>query len=394
MIPIAAPIIGEEEKQAVLEVLNSGHLAQGPKVQEFEERFAAWVGARHAIAVSSGTAALHLALLAHGFGRGDRIITSSFSFMASASTIALTGAQPHFADIEAQYFTIDPEQILRQYTPNVRAIIPVHLFGQPCDMAAISEIAERYGLVIIEDACQAHGARLNDHFVGAHGTTCYSFYPTKNMTTGEGGMITTNDAAIADRLRLLRNHGMRQRYVHEILGYNLRMMDLQAALGIVQLQKVDCWNAQRQQNAAYLTERLSAIPSITTPAIRPGAEHVFHQYTIRVPNRNEVAIALQREGIGVGIYYPIPLHRQQPFADESYHTYLPITEASAADSLSLPVHPGLTRFELDAIVDKLSAILDKDRHQGDENSEKRGNYRNNSNSSGLNSGYSEWRPHV
>jgi dTDP-4-amino-4,6-dideoxygalactose transaminase len=231
-------MIGEEEKQALLEVLNSGHLAQGPKVQQFEEQFAAWVGARYAIAVSSGTAALHLALLAHGIGRGDRVITSSFSFMASASTIALTGAQPHFADIEAQYFTIDPEQILRQYTPHVRAIIPVHLFGQACDMEAIGEIADRYGLIVIEDACQAHGAKLNGRPVGSHGTACYSFYPTKNMTTGEGGMVTTNDAAIADRLRLLRNHGMRQRYVHEMLGYNLRMMDMQAALGIVQLQKV------------------------------------------------------------------------------------------------------------------------------------------------------------
>jgi dTDP-4-amino-4,6-dideoxygalactose transaminase len=358
MITIAQPVIGEEEKQAVMAVLDSGQLAQGPKVQEFEEEFAAWSGTKYAVAVSSGTAALHLALLAHEIGRGDHVITSSFSFMASASTVALTGAQPHFADIEPEYFTIDPEQIIRQYTPHVRAIIPVHLFGQACDMEAISEIAERYGLIIIEDACQAHGAKINGRKVGSFGTACYSFYPTKNMTTGEGGMITTNDATIADRLRLLRNHGMRQRYLHEMVGYNLRMMDLQAAIGLVQLRKLEQWNHQRQANAAYLTKALQGVPFVTVPSIRPGAEHVFHQYTVRVPNRNEVARELQQRGIGTGIYYPLPIHRQQPFADHAYYSYLPITEASAADVLSLPVHPSLTTQDLDTIVQTLCAVLE------------------------------------
>lgn len=358
MIPIAHPLIGEEEKQAVLEALESGHLAQGPKVQQFEEEFAAWAGTKYAVAVSSGTAALHLALLAHGIGRGDQVITSSFSFMASASTIALAGAQPRFADIEAEYFTIDPEQVLHQYTPNVRAIIPVHLFGQACDMEAISEIADRYGLIVIEDACQAHGAKFNGRRVGSYGTACYSFYPTKNMTTGEGGMVTTDDAAIADRVRLLRSHGMRQRYVHETLGYNFRMMDLQAAIGLAQLRKVDGWNAQRQANARYLTEGFEGMSAITTPKIRPGADHVFHQYTVRVPNRNEVARELQQAGIGFGIYYPIPIHRQQPFADQSHYTYLPVTEASAADVLSLPVHPSLTRQHLDTIVSAVATAIE------------------------------------
>ena len=359
MITIAQPLIGEEEKQAVMEVLNSGQLAQGPKVQQFEEEFAAWAGSKYAVAVSSGTAALHLALLAHGIGRGDHVITSSFSFMASASTVALTGAQPHFADIEADYFTIDPEQILRQYTPHVRAIVPVHLFGQACDMEAISEIADRYGLIIIEDACQAHGAKINGRQIGSFGTACFSFYPTKNMTTGEGGMVITNDATIADHVRLLRNHGMRQRYLHEMVGYNLRMMDLQAAIGLVQLRKIDQWNRQRQANAMYLTERLQSIPNVITPKIRPGAEHVFHQYTVRVPNRNEVARELQDNGIGTGIYYPLPIHRQQPFADHAYYSYLPTTEASAAEVLSLPIHPLLTTQQLDTIVDALSTALEK-----------------------------------
>ncbi len=359
MISIAQPLIGEDEKRAVMEVLDSGHIAQGPRVQQFEEEFAAWTGTRYAIAVSSGTAALHLALLAHDIGPGDQVITSSFSFMASASTIALSGAQPRFADIEPAYFTLDPEKILRQMTPSVRAIIPVHLFGQACDMDAISEIAERYGLIVIEDACQAHGAKWQGRMVGSFGTACYSFYPTKNMTTGEGGMVTTNDADLADRLRLLRNHGMRQRYVHETLGYNLRMMDMQAAIGLVQLGKVDQWNRQRQTNAEYLTEQLQSVAGVVTPQVRPGAEHVFHQYTVRVPNRSEVVQELQKAEIGVGIYYPTPIHLQQPFAARSLYTNLPVTEASALEVLSLPVHPSLSTQQLDTIVCELSAAVAK-----------------------------------
>jgi perosamine synthetase len=359
MITIAQPLIGEDEKRAVLEVLDSGHIAQGPKVQQFEEQFAAWAGTQYAVAVSSGTAALHLALLAHDIGPGDQVITSAFSFMASASTVALTGAEPLFADIEPEFFTLDPEHVLRQITPRVRAIIPVHLFGQACDMEAIGEIAERYGLIVIEDACQAHGAKLHGRMVGSFGTACYSFYPTKNMTTGEGGMVTTNDATIADRLRLLRNHGMRQRYVHETLGYNLRMMDMQAAIGLVQLGKLDQWNVQRRSNAHYLTEKVTAIPALTPPQIRAGAEHVFHQYTVRVPNRNQVAQELQQAGVGVGIYYPTPIHRQLPFADQCQHSYLPVTEASALDVLSLPVHPSLSTQQLDTIVNAVSTAVEK-----------------------------------
>lgn len=349
MIPIAQPMIGEEEKQAVLEVMSSGQLAQGAKVQAFEEAFAAWAGVRHAVAVSSGTAALQLALQAHEIGSGDVVITSPFSFIASASCIAHVGARPRFADIEPEYFTIDPEQIALQITPRVRAVIVVHLFGQACEMEPIMTTAERHGVVIIEDACQAHGARLHGRMVGFFGTACYSFYPTKNMTTGEGGMVTTNDPIIADRVRLLRNHGMRQRYVHERLGYNLRMTDMQAAIGLVQLGKLDGWNRQRRANAQYLTERLAPLRSVTTPAIRPGADHVFHQYTIRVAHRYQVAQALQQRGVGSGIYYPIPIHHQQPFAELGYDAYLPNAEACAGNVLSLPIHPALSPQDLDTV---------------------------------------------
>lgn len=357
MITIARPWIGEEEKQAVLEVLDSGQLAQGPKVQQFEEEFAAWSGAKYAVAVVNGTAALHLALLAHEIGAGDVVITSPFSFIASASCVALAGAQVRFSDIEPQYFTVDPEMIRRQITPRVRAIIPVHLFGQMCDMTAIHEIAEQHGIAVIQDACQAHGATLYGHKIGEFGTACYSFYPTKNMTTGEGGMVTTDNPVIADRLRLLRNHGMRQRYFHESLGYNLRMMDLQAAIGLVQLRRLDSWNAQRKANATYLTEGLRDIPGMIPPQIRTGAEHVFHQYTIQIPNRDAVAQEMQRAGVGTGIYYPVPIHRQQPFAQEGQHTHLPISEASAENVLSLPVHPSLSLDDLDTIVAALKTAV-------------------------------------
>lgn len=357
MIPIAKPLIGEEEKAAVLEVLSSGQLAQGRRVHEFEERFAAWVGARYAVAVSSGTTALHVALLAHGIGPGDEVITTPFSFIASANCIAYVGAVPRFADIEPAYYTIDPAAMEAQITPRTRAIIPVHLFGQPCDMDAIAAIAEHHGLAIIEDACQAHGARLNGRPMGSWGTACYSFYPTKNMTTGEGGMITTDDPALAERMRMIREHGMRQRYVHETLGYNFRMTDIQAAIGLVQLTRVDGWNEQRRRNAALLTARLANVPGVETPRVRPGAVHVFHQYTVSVADRDRVIAALTAREIGYGVYYPIPIHRQQVYQGWGYHDILPAAEAASARVLSLPVHPALTEDEVNAVADAVIAAM-------------------------------------
>jgi perosamine synthetase len=357
MISIAKPFIGEEEKAAVLEVLGSGQLAQGKRVAEFEKRFASWVGARYAVAVSSGTTALHVALLAHGIGAGDEVITTPFSFIASANCILYVGATPRFADIDPVHYTIDPASIARQITPRTRAIIPVHLFGQPADMTPIAEIAARHGLAIIEDACQAHGATLNGQPLGTWGAACYSFYPTKNMTTGEGGMIATDDSALAERMRVLREHGMRVRYVHETLGYNFRMTDLQAAIGLVQLTRVDAWNAQRQRNAAQLTARLAGIPGVATPQVRPGATHVFHQYTVAVADRKRAIASLTERGIGHGIYYPIPIHKQQVYLERGYTDVLPEAEAASQKVLSLPVHPALTEAEVEQVAEAVVAAM-------------------------------------
>lgn len=350
MISISKPQIGEEEKQAVLQVLESGQLAQGPKVKEFEERFAAWCGVRYAVATSSGTTALHVALLAHGIGQGDEVITTPFSFIASANCILYTGATPVFADIEPEYYTLDPADVERRITPRTRAIIPVHLFGQAADMEALSAIAARHNLAIVEDACQSHGARLNGKMVGAWGTACYSFYPTKNMTTIEGGMITTNDEGVAERARLIRNHGSPRRYLHESLGFNFRMTDLQAAIGLAQLPKLDGWNRKRQENAAYLTSGLEGLPGIHPPQVRPGGEHVFHQYTLRAAQRDALLDRLSARGIGVGVYYPIPIHQQPLYQRMGYQEKLPVSEAASAEVLSLPVHPALIRADLDEIV--------------------------------------------
>ena len=285
MISIAQPIIEEDEIAAILGVLKSGILAQGPRVRELEERFAKFCGAKYAIATSSGTTALHIALLAHGIGSGDEIITTSFSFIASANCVLYVGGVPVFADIEPEYYTLSPTDILHRITPQTRAIIPVHLFGQACDMNAIESIAQEHNLAIIEDACQAHGAKIGHRPVGSYGTACYSFYPTKNMTTIEGGMITTNDPDLATRCQMLRNHGSQKRYLHESLGFNFRMTDVSAAIGLSHLTKLKKWNEIRKSNAEYLTQRLSGVPGISTPRIREDATHVFHQYTIRVSDR-------------------------------------------------------------------------------------------------------------
>ena len=262
MIPIAKPLIGTEEQNAILEVIASGQLVQGPKVHEFEKRFAELCGVEHAIATSSGTTALHIAMLAHQIGPNDEVITSPFSFIASANCALYVGAHPVFVDIEPDFFTIDTAKIEERITKNTKAIIPVHLYGQSCDMDVIVEIAQKYNLAIIEDACQAHGATYKGKPVGSFGTACYSLYATKNITTIEGGMIVTNDSKIAERARLLRSHGSPRTYEHVMLGYNMRLTDLAAAIGLVQLGKLHEWNSIRGANAAYLTENLSKIKGI------------------------------------------------------------------------------------------------------------------------------------
>jgi dTDP-4-amino-4,6-dideoxygalactose transaminase len=356
MISIAKPLIGKEEQDAILEVINSGQLVQGARVHEFETRFARLCGAEHAIATSSGTTALHIALLAHEIGTDDEVITSPFSFIASANCALYVGARPVFADIEPDYFTIDPAQIEKHITPRTKAILPVHLYGQACDMDPILEIARKYNLAIIEDACQAHGAMYKGRPVGSFGTACYSLYATKNITTIEGGMIVTNDAQVAERARLLRSHGSPRTYEHILLGYNMRTTDLAAAIGLVQLNKLKQWNDTRRENAAYLSANLSKIPGVVTPKIREGCEHIFHQYTIRIPDRDAAAQKMKDKGVGVGIHYPTPIHNQPLYKQLGYNDSLPIAEAASREVLSLPVHPSLSKDDLDCIVDAVASL--------------------------------------
>jgi dTDP-4-amino-4,6-dideoxygalactose transaminase len=345
--------MGEEEKEAVIAVLESGMLAQGPRVEEFEKAFAAMCGVRHAVATSSGTTALHLALLAHGIGPGDEVITSPFTFISSANSILFVGAKPVFVDIDETFFNIDPALIEAKITPRTKALMPVHLFGNPCEMEAIMAIAARHGLVVVEDAAQAHGASINGKKAGSFGTGCFSFYPTKNMTTAEGGMVTSDDEQVAERVRLLRNHGMERRYYHDFLGYNFRMTDVQAALGLAQLAKLEDFNEKRIANARYLTEHLGDV--IIAPQVKDGYRHVFHQYTIRVKgDRDRIAEQLKEQGIGVGIYYPLPVHKQPVYQEMGYTDHLPVAEGMSRKVLSLPVHPALSQADLERIVEAVS----------------------------------------
>ena len=352
MIPIAKPQLGEEEKRAVLEVLESGMLAQGTRVAAFEKAFAYFIGVKHAIATSNGTTALHIALLALGIGPSDEVITSPFSFIATANAIKMVGATPIFVDVNHNTFNIDYHQIEPAITPKTKAILPVHLYGQSAEMDVISAIARKHNLSIIEDACQAHGAECDGKKVGSFGTGCFSFYPTKNMTTGEGGMITTNDDHIAALARKLITHGSEKKYYHDFIGYNYRMTDIAAAIGIEQLKKLPFFNEQRRKNALYLTKRLRLIQGLVVPPINP--KHVFHQYTIRVTTefgktRDELVQYLTDKGIGTAIFYPLPIHKQKAYSEYNQMTF-PHTEKIALEVLSLPVHPFITEKDMDYII--------------------------------------------
>lgn len=358
MIPIAKPQIGDEEVAAVVEVLQSGALAQGKTVEAFEEAFAQYCGVKYAIATSSGTTALHIALLAHGIGVGDEVVTSAFTFIASANSVLYAGARPVFADIDPLTFNINPEQIETVITGRTKAILLVHLYGLSSDMDQIMAIADKYGLVVIEDACQSHGSEYKGRKVGSFGTGVFSFYPTKNITSGEGGMITTNDEVVAEKCRMIRNHGMRKRYYHEELGFNFRMTNVHAAIGLAQMTKLDKFNHIRQSNAQFLSEKLQAV---ITPSVPADRTHVFHQYTIRVPNgkRDPLRTYLTEQGIGSEIYYPVPIHRQEVYTRLGYQLSLPETERAASEVLSLPVHPALTRTDLETIVLAINEFMEQ-----------------------------------
>ena len=340
--------------------MRSGVIAEGQKVKDFEANFADYVGTSYAVAVNSGTAALHAALLAHDIGNGDEVITPPFTFAATSNSVLFTGAKPVFADIKEDTFNIDPERIMEKITPRTKAIIPVHLYGQSADMKSIMEIAQDNDLVIIEDACQAHGATFEGKKAGSFGTGTFSFYPTKNMTTGEGGIITTNDKAVAEKAKMIRSHGSRQRYYHEMLGYNLRMTDIAAAIGSAQLKKLDVFNDSRINNAQYLLKSLDHIKGISLPYVDKRCKHVFHQFTVRIRidiPRDEIVSLLNKRGIGTGIYYPLPIHKQPFYKSIGYSDSLPVSEKASEDVFSLPVHPSVSKTELDTIIKTLQEIV-------------------------------------
>lgn len=357
-IPAAKPIIGDEERAAVDAVLASGMIAQGPQVKAFEEEFSAQlVAGRECVAVNSGTSGLHLGLLAAGIGPGDEVIVPSFTFAATANAVAITGASPVFADIEPDLFCLDPASVEAAITERTKAIMPVHLYGHPAAMDALTALAEKHGLMVFEDAAQAHGASLDGRMVGTFGAfAMFSLYPTKNMTSGEGGMVSCAEPETARRVRLLRNQGMEKQYANELVGLNNRMTDIHAAIGRVQLTKVGGWTEKRQANAEFLDANLEGV---VVPRVAEGAVHVYHQYTIRVAeDRDRVVQALREQyQVGSGVYYPIPNHHLESLAPYAPGLDLPETEKAAREVVSLPVHPSLTGEHLERIVAAVNACV-------------------------------------
>jgi perosamine synthetase len=362
MIPVSRPVLGEEEAGAVTRVMESGMIAQGRVVAGFEEAFASYIGVAHAVATSSGTSALHAALLAAGIGPGDEVIVPSFTFIASATSVSMCGAQPVFADVDEETFTLDPASAEDLITPRTRAVMGVHLFGQPFDIPAVSALCREHGLLLIEDACQAHGSTFRGRRVGSFGQLgCFSFYATKNMTTGEGGMVTTNDAGLAGRIRLLINHGQEEKYLHTHLGYNYRMTDIGAAMGLVQLGKLDALNGKRVANAGYLDEHLTE-EGLITPSVRPGSSHVYHQYVVKVEKgarlrRDGLMQALAERGVGTAVHYPRPVHDQPLYRGRQGRGPCPVSAGLASSVLSLPVHPLLTESDLSAIARAVNEVI-------------------------------------
>ncbi|MFC4448395.1 DegT/DnrJ/EryC1/StrS family aminotransferase [Halorussus aquaticus] len=350
-VPIAAPEMGEREIERVREVMTSGRLADGPEVRAFEDEFAAFCGTDYALATSNGTTALHAALEAVGVGEGDKVVTTPFSFVASANAIRLAGAEPVFADIDPDTFNLDPtavEEAIRR-EDDVAAVVPVHLYGLPAEMDRLLDVADDYDLAVVEDAAQAHGAAFDGRTVGSFGdAACFSMYPTKNMTTGEGGMITTDREDVAERAASFVNHGRPPEggYEHVRVGHNFRMTSMAAAIGRVQLDRLPDYNEARRSNAAALTDAL-ADADVVTPTEPDDRRHVYHQYTIRTDDRDGLADHLDDEGVGTGVYYPTPIH-EQPAYDGVSHT-APVAERTAEQALSLPVHPNVSEEDLRTI---------------------------------------------
>jgi perosamine synthetase len=359
-IPIADVSLADDEVDAAVEVLESGYLVQGEQVAEFESSFAEHVGAQHAIAVSSGTAALHLAYLAT-LDDDDEVLVPAMSHIATASTVSFAGGVPVFCDVDPETCLLDVDSASDQLTSEITAIAPVHLFGNVCDVEAITAFAEENDLTIIWDASQAHGSTYEGADIGGlDDLVTYSFYPTKNMTTAEGGMITTNDDELARECRLLREHWQTEKYYHPSLGLNYRMTDVEAAIGRKQLEKLDGFIAERQANATRLTAGLEQLQEVTTPPVAEHVEHSYHQYTIRVDfdslscDRETFRDQLESTGVDTSVHYPRPLHEQPAF---DTHVSLPTAERLSTEVLSLPVYPGLETEELDRIIEAVTAAI-------------------------------------
>jgi len=352
-IPISKPIIGDEEVEAVVRVLRSGMLTRGAETESFEKEFASYIGTKYAVSVMNGTVALEASLKALGVRSGDEVIVPDFTFIATASAVVNVGARPVFADIDERTYCIDPESVNELITGRTRAIIPVHLFGHPADMKAINEIAEDRRLLVLEDSAQAHGAEIDGVKVGSLGhASAFSLYATKNMMTGEGGMVTTSIESVYELLLKLRKHGEAKRYMSDMIGSNLFMTEMQAAIGRVQLRKLDRWNEIRRSNAKFYIEKLSRVKEIVLPTELPGYKHVFHQFVIRVPSelRDKLVEHLSSRGIGVAIHYPYPVHDHPAYRALGYPESInPVSKQVSREVLSIPVHPLLTREDLEYV---------------------------------------------
>lgn len=358
-IEMASPLLGGDVEESVLAVLRSGRLTQGPVVAALEEDMARLCGTRHAVAVNTGTAALVATLHALGIGPGDEVVVPAFTFVATASAVLATGAEVRLVDIRADDFAIDPDAVAAAIGPRTRAVVAVHLFGLPADLDALAPLAAAHGLHLVEDAAQAHGARSGGRAVGSFGTGCFSFYATKNLAAGEGGMVTTDDDRLADRLRVLRNQGMRARYDYETVGHNWRMTDLAAAVVRPQLARYDAQLARRRDHATRLSTGLAGLPRLVLPTTPTGREPVWNQYTVLTSDRDALAADLARRGIATGVYYPqtvndVSCFREHPRvrADPT-----PTAAAVARDCLSLPVHAGLGPDDPERIVAAVRACV-------------------------------------
>ncbi|MBW2476939.1 MAG: DegT/DnrJ/EryC1/StrS family aminotransferase [Deltaproteobacteria bacterium] len=347
----------DELLPAINRVLETTQFVLGPEVESFEREIADYLGAKHAVGVASGTDALHLAVLAAGIGPGDEVITSPFTFIATAEAIAYVGATPVFVDIDPNTFNLDPGRVAEAVTDRTRAVIPVHLFGQPADLNALQDICRDNNLLLIEDCAQSCGADYHGQMTGTWGELgCFSFFPSKNLGCfGDGGLVTTSDETLCERLQVLRNHGSRERYHHSIIGFNSRLDSLQAAVLRVKLKHLTAFNHQRRAAAHRYSQRLAEF-GIHVPFEDGRGTHVYHQYTILLEDRDAVQKALAAEGIASAIYYPIPLHRQDVFADQCRDTSLPVSESVAKQVLSLPMFPEMTTEQVDRVVETIAKV--------------------------------------